>query len=132
MLQSNNRDWCHTYIPWERPQWIAKLDHLAGIEKGYLKCSYMVMSLPESSDKKIRRPDRAWRVVSGPLNSKGKSERLLCGANERGTLLRVMRQDRDRSEANYLFDTLERGDVIELPMETKVRKDTKIRRMEIL
>ncbi len=125
MRADNRRDWCHTYISWERPAWIEKIDRLVGIRKDYLKCSYLVLR----KDRPPSPPPETWRVVSGPLNSKGKSERLLCGEASLPHLLRVMRLDRDHSAANGDFDRLERGDVVSMPQTTRLGRETRVRRI---
>lgn len=128
MLRANQRDWCHAYIPWERPGWIERLDYLAGIRKEYLKCSYLLLSHDVSQRDAWLREKAApfkgsvWRVVSGPLNSNGKSERLLCGPADH-ELLRLTRLDRDASPLNHDFENLERGDLVVLPKVTRLLKD---------
>ncbi len=125
MLAENKRDWCHTYIDWKIPDWIAKLDHLAGIKKEYLKCSYLLLGRkPENH------PSNEWRVVSGPLNSKGKTERLLCGPGNLPHLLRAMRQDKDESPQNKAFNFLERGDLVQVPKQPRIGKDTVVKRLD--
>jgi hypothetical protein len=126
MLAANRRDWCHTYIPWERPEWIEKIDRMVGIRKDYLKCSYLLLGTEpvKAAD------DMLWRVVSGPLNSRGKSERLLCGEAALPRLLRVTRLDRDRSPANEGFDRLERGDIVQLAKIDRIRKETPVRKVK--
>jgi ribosomal protein RSM22 (predicted rRNA methylase) len=125
MLKANERDWCHTYVPWERPPWIEKFDRLAAIRKEYLKCSYLLLSQehPPSREADL------WRVVSGPLNSKGKSERLLCGEAGLPGLLRACRLDRDGSPANADFDALERGDLVRMAKTGRVTKETPLRKI---
>lgn len=125
MLRANERDWCHTYIPWQRPPWIEKIDRLVAIRKDYLKCSYLLLGREEPAGVS----QDIWRVVSGPLNSKGKSERLLCGKDGLPGLLRVMRLDKDASPANRDFDDLERGDVIELRKTSRVTRETPLKKI---
>jgi len=125
MLAANRRDWCHATIEWQRPGWIERLDHLVGIRKDYLKCSYLLLG---------REPapvvsNETWRVVSGHLNSKGKSELLLCGPGGLPELLRVTRLDRDRSEANRIFDEAQRGDLIEMPRVTRIKSEIRISKL---
>lgn len=122
MLKANDRDWCHTYIPWERPSWIEKIDHLVSIRKDYLKCSYLLLG----REPPARRGSDLWRVVSGPLNSKGKSERLLCGEAALPDLLRVTRLDRDQATPNRDFDELERGDIVAMNKTSRIDKTTQI------
>jgi small ribosomal subunit Rsm22 len=125
MRIANDRDWCHTYIPWERPPWIEKIDRLVAIRKDYLKCSYLLMGRepPPSRSKDV------WRVVSGPLNSKGKSERLLCGEEGLPHLLRTCRLDREESPANTDFDSLERGDLVRMAKTLRVTRDTQLKKI---
>lgn len=126
MLQDNPRDWCHTYLYWERPRWIEKIDQLVHIRKDYLKCSYLIMGKhPGHEAAEAQKP---WRVVSGPLNSKGKTERLLCGPGDT-KLLRAVRQDKDYSEKNQDFDHAERGDIVELSQTPKVTKETVVEKI---
>ena len=108
MRIANPRDWCHSYLEWERPQVIADLDMLVGNRKEYLKMSYMVMSAVQNVPK--QKIGDTWRVVSAPMKSKGKVEILFCGEN--GKMLRVTRLDKDRSKENSGLDQLQRGDVV--------------------
>jgi hypothetical protein len=116
MLAANKRDWCHTYLEWERPAWIEKIDRLAGIRKDYLKCSYLILGKGEI----LGSSHDTWRVVSGHLNSRGKSELLLCGPGGLPGLFRTTRLDRDRSEANRVFDEVQRGDLIQMPKVSRI------------
>lgn len=127
MLKASGRDWCHAYIPWERPLWIEKIDRLVGIRKDYLMCSYLVVGQEPLKTASLKGP--LWRVVSGPLNSNGKSERLLCGPVQSHELLRITRLDRDQSQVNKDFDELERGDLVILPKISRVMRDTPIKKI---
>jgi ribosomal protein RSM22 (predicted rRNA methylase) len=124
MLAHNNRDWCHAYLDWKRPQLIIDLDHLIGNRKDYLKFSYLILqhrpsSQPLAADVPMSEangrpsPD-LFRVVSAPLRSKGKQELLLCPSTEAQTctLHRLTRLNRDKSENNQGFDQTLRGDLV--------------------
>ena len=127
MLAANQRDWCHTTIEWERPPFIEKFDRLVGIRKDYLKCSYLIMGPGRGSI--YRTPtdsESIWRVVSGHLNSKGKSEMLFCGRAALPDLLRAVRLDRDQSDANRLFDELQRGDLVRMEKTTRIPQTTRL------
>ncbi len=142
MLAANRRDWCHTTIEWERPDWIQRFDHLVGIRKDYLQCSYLLLgtpnlervlprvppagahSIPPPSGARPESPAPIWRVVSGNLNSKGKSELLLCGPGGLPDLLRVTRLDRDQSESNRPFDEVQRGEMIKMEKVGRITKGT--------
>jgi len=130
MLAANERDWCHFYIEWERPELIRQLDDLTGLDHTHLKMAYLILqtnfegrgtTAPSGSSDEGR---KTWRVVSSPLKSKGKIEIVLCGDN--GELLKVMRLDRDGSEANAAMDTIMRGDIISCPAQKRIGKDARI------
>lgn len=111
MLSFNRRDWCHFYLEWKCPEIIRNVDKLLEIRHDYLKMAYLVFKKsppPRPSPTKGEEKD-AWRVVSSPLRSKGKVELVLCGE---GRLRRITRLDKDRSEKNYTFDRIKRGDLI--------------------
>lgn len=124
MLADNRRDWCHSYFEWKRPKLIEHLDELVGIRKEYLKASYLLLGTEQTPDR-----SKQWRVVSGPLNSKGKTERLLCGAQGLPHLRRLMRMDREASEKNRVFGEAQRGDIINVKAVKQVRKDDRVKRV---
>lgn len=109
--QANLRDWCHFYFDWERPNFIERVDKLVGIKKQRLQCSYLVLGpTPRSFKKILSAAEHTWRVISNPLNSKGKKELVLCGPPGR---YHVMRLDRDQSATNKGFDGAIRGHLVE-------------------
>lgn len=130
MLEANERDWCHFYIDWERPEFLKELDERAGMDRTHLKMAYFILqksgmavsrhrshACPERS----RRVTRLWRVVSSPLVSKGKRELMLCGEN--GELMRARRLDRDASDENTDFDAVKRGDIVSCADGYRIGKD---------
>jgi SAM-dependent methyltransferase len=123
MLAENKRDWCHMYWDWERPEMIEKFDRLVGIEKTYLKASYLLLGNAVGADLKPAPTKDQWRVVSGALNSKGKSERLLCGKQALPKLLRVTRLDKDKSTHNQDFNNAMRGDLVATGVRAKLGKN---------
>lgn len=52
-----------------------------------------------------------WRIVSSPIISNGKKELVLCGNS--GSLPKLTRLDRDKTDQNKNFDQIRRGDMIE-------------------
>ncbi len=117
MLAANKRDWCHAYWNWEQPRLIKKMDQLVGIKKDYLKASYLVLG----HDTPTHDPSH-WRIVSGALNSNGKSERLLCGEQALPKLLRIVRLDRNKSKQNEGFSHAMRGDIVATKVLEKLGK----------
>ena len=104
----NPKDWCHEDIPWEAPPLISALDKLTGLRKDALKFSYLVLRLDNISLSDAYGTE-AFRVVSEPLVSKGKSEYYVCGAAGRKLITRL---DKDRSPENQAYSGLRRGDIV--------------------
>jgi hypothetical protein len=118
MLTANDRDWCHFYIDWECPDYLAELDTMSGMNHKHLKMAYFVFT------RESRVPShelRKWRVVSSPIVSKGKRELVLCGDN--GKLERITRLDRDASDNNSDLDSASRGDIVACSETGRINKD---------
>ncbi|MBI2066780.1 MAG: hypothetical protein HYT77_02035 [Deltaproteobacteria bacterium] len=127
MLKANRRDWCHTYLEWKRPFYIERFDRLVGIRKDYLKCSYLLLGGGKGSLLYASTYSKeTWRVVSGHLNSNGKSEILLCGPGGLPDLLRTTRLDRDCSKVNRVFDEVQRGDLVVMSKTDRIKSETKL------
>ncbi len=116
MLASTNRDWCHFYSDWEKPDFIGSLDKILKNDNKFLKYSYMVFmskaynevdALPVKKDKA-----HIYRVISNLMGSKGKSEIVLCGPNGRWHLTR---QDKNESKTNKTFEDLQRNNLVMVP-----------------
>lgn len=125
MLKANDRDWCHFYLEWKRPELIKQLDELTGLDRKHLKMSYFILRRTGDNSKTSKQNPKHWRVVSSPLISKGKRELMLCGAC--GDLKRVMRIDREASGANVDFEGAMRGDIIETDATKRIRADDSFR-----
>jgi ribosomal protein RSM22 (predicted rRNA methylase) len=121
MLKESDRDWCHMYLDWKRPAFIADIDRMIGNRKDYLKFSYLIFSNRQNppqppftkggiSHQSLAASHGLYRVVSAPMRSKGKIELLLC--NERG-LMHLTRLNKDTSPSNADFDKTARGDVVQ-------------------
>lgn len=123
MLKESDRDWCHMYLDWKRPEVIAKVDQMIGNRKDYIKFSYLIIS-KRSHDRTIARSHETWRVVSAPMRSKGKVELLLCNKNG---LLRVTRQDKNQSDLNSDFDHIKRGDIVFFSGNPSIEKTTEFK-----
>lgn len=102
------RDWCHADRPWTPPSWSLEIGKRAGIARDSLKFSYVILSNTPPANE----PDEnLFRIVSEPMPEKGKKRFFGCGPTGRHALVRL---DRDRSETNARFDSLERGDIVKL------------------
>jgi ribosomal protein RSM22 (predicted rRNA methylase) len=123
----NPKDWCHEDRPWDPPEIIREIDSRIGLRKDSLKFSYVVLRKDGRTLAEACGPD-AYRVVSEPLDSKGKSERYLCGQQGRKLATRL---DRDVVPGNETFSQLLRGDIVLVEgmliedKRFKIAKDTK-------
>jgi ribosomal protein RSM22 (predicted rRNA methylase) len=114
-------DWCHEDHSWQAPPWIRQIDARAGLHKSSLKYSYVVLNRTghsirdalldqnPSDARALSGESRLWRVVSEPLEERGKASVYLCGNEGR---FKVTRLDKHASSANADFDQLNRGQVI--------------------
>lgn len=137
MLAATQRDWCHFYTDWDKPDFIGSLDKVLKNDNQFLKYAYMIFTskavnevdtLPIKKDKA-----HLYRAVSNLMGSKGKSEIVVCGPSGRWHLTR---QDKNESKFNQSFDSLKRGDLILVPQipsrgftndgEEKVEKEDRI------
>ncbi len=106
--RANPKDWCHEDIPWDPPSLIREIDRLTGLRKDSLKFSYLVLRKDGRSLADLFGRD-CFRVVSEPLRSKGKIEFYICGTGGRKMITRL---DKDRTEANRLFEEMKRGAIV--------------------
>lgn len=124
----NPKDWQHEDIPWEPPDIVREIDRIAGLRKDSLKFSYVVLRKDNLSITDVYGRD-AYRVVSEPLISKGKTEYYLCGIEGRRLVVRL---DKDRSSSNDAFGKLRRGDFVVFEnirdegRRLKVERDTRV------
>jgi ribosomal protein RSM22 (predicted rRNA methylase) len=110
-LLERERDWCHEQLPLALPARAAQLARAAGLRTAQLSYSYLTLHRAERSLAELATGQRAYRVVSAPLRSKGKVELLVCGPD---AARRMQRLDRHACAANADFDGLQRGSVVQL------------------
>jgi ribosomal protein RSM22 (predicted rRNA methylase) len=104
----NPKDWCHEDRSWDPPEIVREIDARTGLRKDSLKFSYTILRRDRSKLADVHGAD-AFRVVSEPLISKGKTDVYLCG---RGGRRLATRLDKDASAANAPFTELLRGDIV--------------------
>ncbi|HMY36866.1 MAG TPA: small ribosomal subunit Rsm22 family protein, partial [bacterium] len=130
-------DWCHHDVPWQRPEFIRVLDGMTGHIRQSLKFTYIVMGKRDIhlSDVTIGNRDylSTVRVVSERFEEKGRIR--VFGCNDRGRCAYSMNK-RDKSDDNLAFKKIERYDVVQLT-ETEeksnyvgIGKNTKVRIVE--
>ncbi|HJL18383.1 MAG TPA: small ribosomal subunit Rsm22 family protein, partial [Sandaracinaceae bacterium LLY-WYZ-13_1] len=109
------RDWCHDVLPFELPEALADLAASAGLRGERL--TYASLTLRAERRRLWDVADRdphAFRIVGGPIGSKGKTEWDGCGAPG---LVRLRLLDRERSEANRAMEGAIRGTLVRLDRE---------------
>ncbi len=119
MLKSGDRHWCHFYANWNPPRLILDMDAAAGTNHKHLKFSYLILQRPSSD---TTRQIKTARVVSSLLSSRGKLELVACASD--GGLIKLRRLDRNASQANAAFADISRGDVILVPKDFDLKKDS--------
>ena len=92
------------------PPVVEELARAAGLHKESLKMSYLVLA-PKGEAWPEPPPGRLFRIVSEPLEGKGRQRYIGCGPEGR---MGLAMQEKHRTEKNERFFQLHRGDVIEV------------------
>ena len=103
-------DWCHAERPWQTPPLVDALARAAGLHKEALKMSYLVVA-PKGEAWPPPPGGRLFRIVSEPLEGKGRQRYIGCGPEGR---MGLALQEKHRTGGNERFFDLRRGDVIRL------------------
>ncbi|AKF09736.1 small ribosomal subunit Rsm22 family protein [Sandaracinus amylolyticus] len=101
-MLEGERDWCHEELPLALPDALKTVARGAGLRWEGLSYAYLTLR------KTPGRVADAWRVVGGPIESKGRTEWHACG--EPG-LVRIARLTRNRREGDAL-EGAQRGSMI--------------------
>ncbi|HVE84427.1 MAG TPA: small ribosomal subunit Rsm22 family protein [Myxococcales bacterium] len=101
-------DWCHAERQWQAPPLVESLARAAGLHKEALKMSYLVVA-PKGEAWAPPPEGRLFRIVSEPLEGKGRQRYIGCGPEGR---IGLALQDKHRTPQNERFFTLRRGDVV--------------------
>jgi len=107
---SRESDWCHAERKWSPPRLVEEIARAAGLHKEALKMSYLALA-PKGEPWAEPPPGRVFRIVSEPLEGKGRQRYMACGPEGR---IGLAMQDKHRSAVNERFFSLERGDVIRI------------------
>lgn len=124
-LLRRERDWCHDVLPLALPKALAAIAQAAGLRQERLTYSYLTLRndahrLWDTVD----RDPRAFRIVGGPVLTKGKTEWDACGA---AGLVRLRRMERERSEANAALDGAMRGTLVRIEADVNDGSQLRIR-----
>lgn len=124
-LLARERDWCHGELGLALPERLAELAESAGLRRERLTYAYLTLRNDERRlwDLAGRDP-RAYRVVGGPIESKGKTEWQGCGA---GGLIRLRRLDRERAPSNAALDGAARGTLLRVDRDLEDGADLRAR-----
>lgn len=101
-------DWCHAERSWSPPPVLDALAREAGLHKEALKMSYLVLA-PRGEAWAEPPSGRVFRIVSEPLEGKGRQRYMGCGPEGR---MGLALQEKHRTAANEAFFSLRRGDVV--------------------
>jgi ribosomal protein RSM22 (predicted rRNA methylase) len=101
-------DWCHADHAWRAPALVEDLARAAGLRRESLKMSYLVLA-PKGEAWHEAPAGRIFRIVSEPLEGKGRQRYIGCGPEGR---LGLALQQKHRTEANAAFFELRRGDIV--------------------
>jgi ribosomal protein RSM22 (predicted rRNA methylase) len=111
-------DWCHAERDWRMPTLLEDLARAAGLHKESLKMSYLVLA-PPGEPWPAPPAGHAFRIVSEPLEGKGRQRYMGCGPEGR---MGLALQQKHRNVGNEAFFSLKRGDVVGVT-ETEQRGD---------
>jgi len=111
-------DWCHAERSWKMPQVVEELARAAGLRKESLKMSYLALA-PKGEAWPELPKGRFFRIVSEPLEGKGRQRYMACGPEGR---MGLALQSKHETDKNKSFFHLNRGDVLKLT-ETEPRGD---------
>lgn len=121
-LLARERDWCHDQLPFELPEALGALAGASGLRRERLTYAYLTL---RNDGRRLwdraERDRRAYRIVGGPVESKGKVEWEACGAD---ALTRLRRLDRERGPWNAAIEGAARGTL--LRVETEARDDVRL------
>lgn len=111
-------DWCHAERFWRMPQVVEELGRAAGLRKESLKMSYLALA-PKGEAWPELPKGRYFRIVSEPLEGKGRQRYMGCGPEGR---MGLALQEKHRTDQNASFFHLNRGDIVRIT-ETEPRGD---------
>ncbi len=103
-------DWCHAERAWQRPALVEAIARAASLHRESLKMSYLVLA-PRGEPWSEPPPGRVFRIISEPLEGKGRQRFIGCGPEGR---IGLALQEKHRNERNEAFFRLGRGDVVRI------------------
>ena len=109
--------WCHEDLPVDLPPELVPLARAAGLRWQGLTFAYLVLRKDGRTLRGATLARASVRVVSSPIDTKGKRELWLCGDFAQGGELvplrrKLARLDRDAAKGGDAWTEAERGDVL--------------------
>lgn len=124
-MLARERDWCHERLPATLPSQLSELSHVAGLRDEELTYSYLTLRMqPRDLAVLACAGQQVYRVVGGPVITKGKREFLLCGARHAPRLLQLQRHRASRADP---LDVARRGTVLAVAGETEEQSPNVLR-----
>ncbi len=111
-------DWCHAERHWRMPELTQGIARAATLHKESLKMSYLMLA-PKGDPWAEPPAGTLFRIVSEPLEGKGRQRVMGCGPSGR---VGLAMQDKHQNEKNRLFGKAVRGDVLRVS-QTEPRGD---------
>jgi ribosomal protein RSM22 (predicted rRNA methylase) len=103
-------DWCHAERTWKPPALVEELARAAALHKEALKMSYLALA-PKGEAWPALPEGRLFRIVSEPLEGKGRVRYMACGPEGR---VGLALQERHSNANTEVFFKLRRGDVVRI------------------
>ncbi|MGE0789123.1 MAG: small ribosomal subunit Rsm22 family protein [Sandaracinaceae bacterium] len=123
-MLARERDWCHAELAMELAPELAKIAEAAELRRSRLTYSYLALTRGAQPPQ----GDVRWRIVAGPVASKGKREWDACGGTSDATgLVRLRRLERDMKKHPIALDTARRGALARLGEAARVGESLRVR-----
>jgi hypothetical protein len=105
-MRAKPDDWCHEARRVEPTPRVAAIDRIVGRRDGRALFAYLA-TVPTAAASQPLVPETSIRIVTDPLGSRGKTERVVCRADGELRLMRLL--DREQRPGNALFVESQRG-----------------------
>ncbi len=105
-------DWCHEARRIEPTPRVAAIDRIVGRRDGRALFAFLATEPAGAAPAESEAPQVRLRILTEPLGSRGKTERVLCGSDGALHLVRLL--DREVRDGNRAFLDLERGETVSI------------------
>lgn len=112
-MSARRGDWCHEARAYEPTPMVAAVQ--ARTRRRDERLTYAFQAFAPGSLRPHSTGSMPWRLVTDPLGSRGKTERLVCRGDGEIRMIRVL--DKERSEGNRLLVDAEQGAMLRVDPE---------------